>query len=227
MVGSAGSDQEFDGIVNRLVLHGYWRSTAAYRVRIALALKGIAFDQAAHDLRLGAQRDADYLALSPQGLVPVLETQDGALTQSLAILEWLEDRFPAPPLLPIPPDERAVVRAMAATVACDIHPLNNLRVLNALRADFSASEDQVQAWIARWIREGFTAMDVLIGLHGGAFAFGDSPSFADCCLVPQVYAARRFNVDLRAFPAIADVDRRAAALEAFASAHPDRQPDAD
>jgi maleylpyruvate isomerase len=116
---------------------------------------------------------------------------------------------------------------MAATVACDIHPLNNLRILNALRDDLSASEDQVQAWIARWICEGFTALEVLIGRHGGAFAFGDSPSFADCCLVPQVYSARRFEVDLRAFPAIVDVDQRAGALEAFAKAHPDSQPDAD
>jgi maleylpyruvate isomerase len=130
-------------------------------------------------------------------------------------------------LLPAQPGARAIVRAMAATVACEIHPLNNLRVLNALRSDFSASEDQVRAWIARWVCEGFTALEVLIARHGGAFAFGDSPSFADCCLVPQVYAARRFKVDLRAFPAIVDVDLRAAALEAFATAHPDSQPDAD
>jgi maleylpyruvate isomerase len=227
MVGSTGSDQERDGIVSRLVLHGYWRSTAAYRVRIALALKGVAFEQAAHNLRLGAQHDAEYLALAPQGLVPALETQDGVLTQSLAILEWLEDRFPTPALLPVQPGARAIVRAMAATVACDIHPLNNLRVLNALRTDFSASEDQVEAWVARWVGEGFTALEVLVGRHGGAFAFGDSPSFADCCLVPQVYAARRFKADLRAFPGIVDIDQRAGALEAFATAHPDRQPDAD
>lgn len=227
MVDPASPDRGPGGIVNRLVLHGYWRSTAAYRVRIALALKGVVFEQAAHDLRLGAQRAAEYLALAPQGLVPVLETPDGALTQSLPILEWLEDRFAAPALLPMQPGPRAIVRAMAATVACDIHPLNNLRVLNALRADFSASEDQVQAWIARWICEGFTALEVLIGRHGGAFAFGDSPSFADCCLVPQVYSARRFKVDLSAFPAIVDVDQRAGVLEAFAAAHPDRQPDAD
>ncbi len=213
--------------MNKLVLHGYWRSSATYRVRIALALKGATFDQAPHDLRLGAQRDAEYLALAPQGLVPVLETQDGALTQSLAILEWLEDRFPEPALLPAQPGARAIVRAMAATVACDVHPLNNLRVLKALRADFSASEDQVEAWIARWICEGFTALEVLIGRHGGAFAFGDALTIADCCLVPQVYAARRFKVDLRSFPAIMDVDQRARALEAFATAHPDGQPDAD
>jgi maleylpyruvate isomerase len=214
-------------MVNKLILHGYWRSTASYRVRIALALKGVDFEQAPRDLRLGTQREAPFLALAPQGLVPVLETEDGALTQSPAILEWLEERFPKPPLLPAPPGARAIVRAMASAVACDIHPLNNLRVLNALRADFSASEDQVQAWIARWVCEGFAALEILIGRHGGAFAYGDSPSFADCCLVPQVYAAGRFNVDLRAFPAIVHVVQRARALEAFATAHPDNQPDAD
>lgn len=213
--------------MNKRVLHGYWRSTASYRVRIALALKGAEFEQSPHDLRQGAQRETQFLALAPQGLVPVLETEDGSLTQSLAILEWLEERFPEPPLLPAQPGARAIVRAMAYAIACDIHPLNNLRVLNALRTDFSASDDQTQAWIARWVGEGFAALEVLIGQHGGAFAYGDSPSFADCCLVPQVYAARRFKVDLRPFPAIADVDQRARALEAFAAAHPDRQPDAD
>jgi maleylpyruvate isomerase len=227
MVGSTGHDQERDGIVNKLMLHGYWRSTASYRVRIALALKGVAFEQSPHDLRLGAQRDARFLALAPHGLVPVLETEDGPVTQSLAILEWLEERFPVPALLPVQPGPRAIVRAMAATVACDIHPLNNLRVLNALRADFSASQDQVEAWIVRWVCEGFTALEVLIGRHGGAFAYGDFPSFADCCLVPQVYAARRFKVDLRAFPATTDVAQRAAVLGAFATAHPDNQSDAD
>jgi maleylpyruvate isomerase len=213
--------------VSGLILHGYWRSTAAYRVRIALAFKGLAFGQAPHDLRLGGQREAAFLTVSPQGLVPALETPDGTFTQSLAILEWLEERFPQPALLPTRAADRAVVRAMAASIACDIHPLNNLRVLNALRANFAASQEQLEAWIAHWIGEGFAALETWIGRCGGDFAFGDSPGMADCCLVPQVFSARRFNVDLSAFPLIEAVDSRARSLAAFAAAHPDLQPDAD
>jgi maleylpyruvate isomerase len=210
-----------------LRLHGYWRSTASYRVRIGLNLKGLAYEQAPHDLRTGAQHDPDYLALSPQGLVPALETAAVNLVQSLAILEWLEERFPEPPLLPADVDSRAVVRGMAALVACDIHPLNNLRVLGALRAELRADQAQVDAWIARWIGEGFTALEQLVARHGGEFAFGDTPSLADCCLIPQVYSAERFAVDLTAFPRIRAVAARAGRLEAFAAAHPSRQPDAD
>jgi maleylpyruvate isomerase len=196
-------------------------------VRITLSLKGLEYEHAPHDLRLGAQRDEAFLSVSPQGLVPALETPDGTLTQSLAILEWLEERFPEPALLPASPAERAVARAMAAAIACDIHPLNNLRVLNVLRTEFDASQGQIDAWIAHWIGQGFAALETLIGRHGGAYAFGDSPSMADCCLVPQVYSARRFNVDLSAFPLIQAVDSRARPLAAFAAAHPDQQPDAD
>jgi len=210
-----------------LRLHGYWRSTAAYRVRIGLNLKGLAYEQAAHDLRTGAQRDPGYLALAPQGLVPALETPTGVFTQSLAILEWLEERFPQPPLLPADPDRRAVVRAMAELVACDIHPLNNLRVLNALRAELGADQAQVDAWIARWIADGFEALEQLIAQHGGAFAYGDAPTLADCCLVPQVYSAERFKVDLGPFPRLRAAAARAGELEAVAAAHPARQPDAD
>jgi maleylpyruvate isomerase len=210
-----------------LRLHGYWRSSAAYRVRIGLNLKGLAYEQAPHDLRTGAQRDPDYLALSPQGLVPALETAAVSIVQSLAILEWLEDRFPEPRLLPADADSRAVVRGMAAIVACDIHPLNNLRVLGALRAELKADQAQVDAWIARWIGEGFTALEQLVARHGGEFAFGDTPTLADCCLVPQVYSAERFAVDLTAFPRIRAAAARAGRLEAFAAAHPSRQPDAD
>ena len=209
------------------ILHGYWRSTASYRVRIALNLKGVAHDQRTHDLRQGAQRSGAYLALNAQGLVPALELDGTVLTQSLAILEWLDEVHPATPLLPSTPDARAVVRAMAGVVACDIHPLNNLRVLNAMRGDFAASDAQVQAWIARWIAEGFTALERLVERHGGAFAFGDSPTLADCCLVPQIYSAERFAVDLAPFPRLVAVGARARALPAFAAAHPDRQPDAD
>jgi maleylpyruvate isomerase len=226
-VGAPDGAERSGDIVSGLTLHGYWRSSAAYRVRIALALKDLSFELAAHDLRQGPQRAEAFLAISPQGLVPALETEDGALTQSLAILEWLEERHPEPPLLPALPGERAVVRAMAAIVACDIHPLNNLRVLNTLRSDFAASQEQLSAWIAQWIGEGFAALEGFIARYGGLYAFGDTPGMADCCLVPQVYSARRFNVDLSAFPAIEAVDGRARSLAAFAAAHPDRQPDAD
>jgi len=213
--------------VSAVVLHGYWRSTAAYRVRIALALKGIRYEHAAHDLRRGEHRADAYKAFAPQGLVPALETGEGTLTQSLAILEWLDERFPDPPLLPKAPTERAIVRGMAALVACDIHPLNNLRVLETLRAEFGASPAQVQAWISRWIGDGFAALEILTTRHGGAFAFGDTPGLADCVLVPQVYSARRFGVDLAAYPRLVAVDERARALPAFASALPEAQPDAD
>jgi maleylpyruvate isomerase len=210
-----------------LRLHGYWRSTASYRVRIALNLKGIAYEQAAHDLRLGEQRDPGYRAIAPQGLVPALETDGLVVTQSLAILEWLEERFPEPALLPADPDGRAVVRSMAALIACDIHPLNNLRVLQALRSQLSADEPQVEAWIGRWIGEGFAALEELLARHGGAFAYGDAPSLADCCLVPQVYSAERFKVDLAPYPRIRAAAARAGELAAFVAAHPARQPDAD
>lgn len=210
-----------------LVLHGYWRSTASYRVRIGLALKGLDFQHAPHDLRLGAHHDPGFKVLAPQGFVPVLETSDAVISQSLAILEWLEERFPVPALLPASPEDRAIVRAMADAIACDIHPLNNLRVLNALRDEFSASPDQIGAWIGRWIREGFAGLETLIVRYGGTYAFGREPSLADCCLVPQVYSARRFGVDLESFPAILAVDERARAIPAFVTAHPDHQPDAD
>jgi len=209
-----------------MILHGYWRSTASYRVRIALGLKGLAYHQQAHDLRQGAQRSDAYRALNAQGLVPALEIDGAVLTQSLAILEWLDEVHPAPPLLPATPGERATVRAMADLIACDIHPLNNLRVLNALRGDLAASDAQVQAWVARWIGEGFGALEALVERHGGAFAFGDAPSLADCCLVPQIYSAERFAVDLTPFPRLIAASERARALPAFAAAHPALQPDA-
>jgi maleylpyruvate isomerase len=210
-----------------LRLHGYWRSTASYRVRIALNLKGLAYQQAPHDLRLGEQRAPAYLELAPQGFVPALETGGQMITQSLAILEWLEERFPQPALLPADPDGRAVVRSMAALIACDIHPLNNLRVLQALRSDLAADQSQVDAWIGRWIGDGFAALEALLARHGGAYAFGDAPTLADCCLAPQVYSAERFKVDLAPYPRIRAAAARAGELKAFAEAHPSRQPDAD
>ena len=210
-----------------LTLHGYWRSSAAYRVRIALALKEVAYEQANHDLRTGAQGDTAYRTLNPQGLVPALDTGEAVLTQSPAILEWLDETYPNPPLLPADPIGRAIVRAMAATVACDIHPLNNLRVLNALRSDFGADDAAVSCWIARWIADGFAALEVMIARHGNGFAFGSRPTLADCHLVPQVYGAERFNVDLSPYPRLLAAAARARAEPAFAAAHPAAQPDAD
>ena len=208
-------------------LHGYWRSGAAYRVRLALNIKGVAYEQVAHDLRKGEQGAAAFLALQPQGLVPALVADDAVLIQSLAIMEWLEETYPSPALLPSVLADRAVVRAMSAMVACDIHPLNNLRVLKALRSDFGAEEAQVQRWIARWIEAGFAPLEALIAKHGAGYCFGDSPTIADCCLIPQIYSARRFNVDLASFPRITAVADRAGREPAFVAAEPERQPDAD
>ncbi|WP_206363630.1 maleylacetoacetate isomerase [Sphingomonas crocodyli] len=210
-----------------LTLHDYWRSGAGYRVRIALALKNVPHDRVTHDLRTGAQRLPDYVALAPQGLVPAIEADGLTLTQSLAILEWIEETWPDPALLPADASGRAIVRSMAALVACDIHPLNNLRVLNALKADLGAQQPQVDAWIARWIGDGFAALETLIARHGAGFAYGDTPTIADCCLVPQVYSAERFAVDLTPYPHIVAVAARMRAIDAVAAAHPSQQSDAD
>lgn len=208
-------------------LHGYWRSSAAYRVRIGLNLKGLVYEQQSYDLRVGAHRQEAFLALAPQGLVPALATDEGVFVQSTAILEWLEEYAPLPPLLPADRPGRAVVRAMAALVACDIHPLNNLRVLSALRTDLKADSDEVSAWIARWVNQGFGGLEPMIARHGAGFAHGDQPTLADCFLVPQVYSAERFKVDLAPFPHIVAAAERARAHPAFRAAHPDAQPDAD
>ena len=210
-----------------MILHGYWRSGASYRVRIALALKGIGYDLAAHDLRTGEQKAADYLALNPQGMVPALQTGDRVLIQSPAILEWLEETHPSPPLLPSGADDRAAVRAMCALIGCDIHPLNNLRVLKALRADFAADQAAVNAWAAAWIAPGFDALQALVDRHGADWCFGDAPTLADCYMIPQLYSARRFDMDLSPWTHLLAVEARAQAHPAFEAAHPDRQPDAD
>lgn len=208
-----------------MILHGYWRSGAAYRVRIALALKGIAYQQANHDLRTGGQADPAYAALNPQRLVPALEVDGLILTQSVAILEWLDERFPDPALLPADADGRGIVRAMVATLATDVHPLHNLRTLKALREDFGASDDQVTAWMARWMTDGFAAIEALIVRHGGDFAYGDTPTMADCITIPALYSAERFGVDTTPFPRLVATAARTAALAE--AAHPSRQPDAD
>ena len=210
-----------------MILHGYWRSGASYRVRIALNLKGLRYDSAAHDLRKGGQKTADYLALNPQGMVPALQDGDLIVTQSPAILEWLEETHPQPALLPKAANDRATVRAMAALIGCDIHPLNNLRVLKAIRTDFSADQAAIDAWAAQWIAPGFDALEALIARHGAGFSFGDAPTLADCYLIPQLYSARRFNMDLGAWPTLLAVETAASTHSAFASAHPYRQPDAD
>ncbi|OGN49873.1 MAG: maleylacetoacetate isomerase [Caulobacterales bacterium RIFOXYB1_FULL_67_16] len=210
-----------------MILHGYWRSGASYRVRIALGLKGLAYETAAHDLRQGAQKAADYLALNPQGMVPALQDGDLVVTQSPAILEWLEEVYPDPALLPKAANDRAQVRAMAALIGCDIHPLNNLRVLKSLRGDFGADQATVDAWAARWIAPGFDALETLVSRHGTGWSFGDAPGLVDCYLIPQLYSARRFNMALEAWPGLLAVETRALAHPAFEAAHPDRQPDAD
>lgn len=210
-----------------MVLHGYWRSGASYRVRIGLNLKGVAYDQAPHDLRQGEQKAADYLALNPQGMVPALAVDGRVLIQSPAVLEWLEETYRDPPLLPGDPADRATVRGMAALIGCDIHPLNNLRVLGSLRRDFGADQATVDAWAARWIVPGFDALESLVLRHGAGWSFGDAPSLADCYLIPQLYSARRFNIDTAAWPGLLQVETRALAHSAFIDAHPDRQPDAD
>lgn len=210
-----------------LVLHGYWRSSAAYRVRIGLNLKSLAYQQATVDLRTGTQRSADYRELAAIGLVPTLEAEGFRITQSLAILEWLDERHPGTPLLPEQADARALVRAMAQIIACDIHPINNLRVLSALRSDFAASDATVQEWVGRWIGEGFTALETMVSEHGGRFCFGDRPTIADCCLIPQVYNARRFGVDLDPFPKLVAIEASCLRLDAFDMARPELQPDAD
>lgn len=210
-----------------MILHGYWRSGAAYRARIALALKGLTYDQRGVDLRTGAQRSEAFVALNPQGMVPALEVDGAVLTQSPAILEWLEESHPDPALLPADPVDRAHVRAMAALIGCDIHPLNNLRVGKALRETFAADQAAVDAWAGRWILPGFEALEALVAHHGAGWCFGAAPTLADCYLIPQIYSARRFNVPLDHYPHLLAIDAAAAVHPAFIAAHPDAQPDAD
>ena len=209
-------------------LYGYFRSSAAYRVRIALALKKLPYETLALDLRAGAQREPAYRALNPQGLVPALVDGERALAQSLAILEYLEETRPAPPLLPSGAVARARVRQLAALVACDIHPLNNLRVLEYLERELGAAQPQRERWIRHWIETGFAAFETLLAgaPETGRFCHGDEPTLADVCLVPQVYNARRFGCALDAFPTLVAIDARCRELPEFATAAPERQPDA-
>jgi maleylpyruvate isomerase len=208
-------------------LHGYFRSSAAYRVRIALNLKGLSADHLPHHLRKGEQRDPAYLAINPQGLVPTLQDDRGVvLTQSLAIIEWLNETHPEPPLLPADPLRRAQVRAFAMVVACDTHPVQNLKVLARLR-ELGLPDEQVTGWAAWANREGLTACETLITSVRGPFCFGAEPTMADLCLVPQLANARRFGVDVAAFPRLLKAETAAKDLKAFADAAPERQPDAE
>ncbi|KQW73479.1 maleylacetoacetate isomerase [Phenylobacterium sp. Root77] len=209
-----------------LTLHSYWRATAPYRVRIGLNLKGLDYGYVGVNLLKGEQHADDYVTKrNRQHLTPALEADGHVLVQSLAILEWLEETHPQPALLPADAFDRATVRAMAAIVACDIHPLNNMRIQKALE-QAGVDEAGRLEWSQRWIVDGFSALEPMVARHGQGFAFGAAPTLADCCLVPQVYSAQRYKVDLSPFPAIAAAAAHAGEHPAFAAAHPDRQPDA-
>jgi maleylpyruvate isomerase len=208
-------------------LHTYFRSSASYRVRIALNLKGLRAEHLPHHLRKGEQCAPAYVAINPQGLVPTLENDTGAiLTQSLAIIEWLDETHPVPPLLPKDPLRRAKVRAFSQVLACDTHPVQNLKVLARLR-ELGLPEEQVTGWAGRANREGLAACEKLIAGEPGPFCFGDAPTMADLCLVPQLANARRFGVDVSAFPRLLQAEAAAKAMKAFADAAPDKQPDAE
>jgi maleylpyruvate isomerase len=211
-------------------LYSYFRSSAAYRVRIALNIKNLPYDYIAKHLLKdgGEQKKADYLAINPQGFVPALEDHGALITQSLAIIEYLDETHPTPPLLPKSPVDRAAVRAMALLVACDIHPLNNLRVLNYLK-NLQQDTDAVAAWYTHWIADGFAALEQLLAKHSTAarFCFGDAVSLADVLLVPQVANSRRYRMDLTLYPTLQKIATQLESLPAFAAAHPDRQPDAE
>ena len=212
-------------------LYDYFRSSAAYRVRIALNLKGVVPDDRTFvHLRMGNQRAQDYLALNPQGLVPALALDDGTvLTQSLAIVEFLDETHPQPPLLPADPEGRARVRSIALAIACEIHPLNNLRVLNYLIGTLGVSRDQKDGWYRYWIDVGFEALEKSLSRDPatGRFCHGDAPTLADVCLVPQLANARRFSIDLSPYPTLVRIESECNALPAFASAAPAKQPDAE
>jgi len=204
------------------ILYDYHRSSACYRVRIALNLKGVVYTAVPVNLLDGEQQAEDYRARNPQGFVPLLEADGLRLTQSLAIIDWLEARHPAPALLPADPGDRAHVLAMALAVACDIHPLNNLRVLKYLSGPLGQPQEARDAWYRHWVAEGLAALEAMAAPRSGRFLYGDAPTLADLCLVPQMFNARRFEVPLDAYPSLVRADAEANRLEAFAAAHPDR-----
>jgi maleylacetoacetate isomerase len=209
-------------------LYTFWRSSAAYRARIALNVKGLAFETVSKKLGKGEHLTAEYASLNPQALIPALDDGGRVLTQSLAIIEYLDETHPEPPLLPMDPVGRATVRAMALAIACDIHPLNNLRVLNYLRNPLGHDETAVATWYRHWIATGFRALETLAGRHSGdrRHLYGARVSLADICLVPQVYNARRYDLDLTPYPALVAISSALEQLPAFAAARPEAQPDA-
>ena len=209
--------------MSRPLLHDYFRSSASYRVRIALNLKDVDHDSVSVDLRSGDQRSHEYKASNPQGFVPMLEIDGHRLVQSLAIINYLDLRFQNQPLIPALAAERAHVVAMSMVIACDIHPLNNLRVLKYLGGTLGLSQEQRDSWYAYWISEGLPALEAMAAPQAGKFLFGDAPTGADVCLVPQLYNARRFNVPLDDYPTLLRAEENASSMEAFAAAHPDRQ----
>lgn len=208
---------------------GYFRSSSAYRCRIAFNIKGIEPETAFVHLRKGDQRSPDYLRRNPLGLVPTLELDRRTLAQSLAIVEWLEEMFPEPPLLPRNPLDRAYVRALSLTVACEIHPLQNLRVLDHLKTEFGQDQEGLDAWCQKWIRTGLEAYEGMLAQTGlaGTFSFGDEATLADICLIPQVFSAQRFKVDISDLEVIQRITANAEHHPAFSAAHPAKQPDAE
>jgi maleylpyruvate isomerase len=212
-------------------LYTFFRSSASYRVRIALNLKGLAYEQVPIHLRRGGgeQLSASYRSINPQALVPALEHDGRILTQSLAIIEYLNERYPNPPLLPDDSAERALVRAMALVIACEVHPIQNLRVLNYLKESHRQADDDVNRWARHWIDLGFSALSEMIesGPKPGKFCFGDSPTVADICLVPQLANARRFGCDLSRLKKLTDIEAQCNSLPAFSNAAPEKQPDAE
>ena len=213
-----------------LQLYSYWRSSAAYRVRIGLNLKGLRYDiLPIHLLRDGGdQRRPEFLAINPQGMIPVLQHGSRQLRQSLAILEYLDETWPEPSLLPVTARDRQRVRSIALAIACDIHPLGNLRVMQFLDSEFNCPQPERDVWVRHWISEGFDAIEAMLGDHPatGRFCEGDTPTIADCCLIPQVYNARRFGIDMDRYPTIVRIDAACRAMPVFDAARPERQPDA-
>ena len=209
-------------------LHSFFRSGTSHRLRIALNLKGLTYHYVAVDLRREEHLSDAFRAVNPQGMVPALEIDGQIKTQSPAIIEWLEERYPTPALLPTHVDDRVHVRALAAIVGCDIHPINNRRILEALRSEFSADDAAVNRWCSTWITAGFDAFEALLAVdpRRGVFCFGDAPSLADIYLIPQVESARRFKVDMQRWPLISAVDAVCSNIEAFRLAAPALQPDA-
>lgn len=215
--------------MSQMVLHNFFRSSTSTRLRVALNLKGMTYHYVSYALRKGETRTAQYLAMNPQGLVPTLGLEDGTvLTQSLAIIEWLEEIRPEPPLLPVDAVDRARVRAIAYAISCEVHPLNNLRVLERLRAQFSADDEAVADWFRHWVAITLEPLEVMIASdrRTGAFCHGDTPTLADVCLYAQVWNNKRFAIDMAPYPTVTRIFDACEAVEAFRSARPSAQPDA-